>query len=113
MSDLLKVENLNKRFGPRNVLSDVSFSVRPAEVLGLIGPNGAGKTTLFECLAGLLPSDSGVVEFRGEPAAPANRKHSLFYLPDGIRPWADQPVRWVLAFFEALYGRPKGEGAAL
>src|SRR5437016_852240 len=110
---LLTAKGITKRFGPNVVLDNAGFSVRPAEVLGLIGPNGAGKTTLFECLAGLLPTDSGVVEFRGETAPPAHRKHSLFYLPDGIRPWADQPVRWVLAFFAALYGRPKGEGAAL
>src|SRR5437016_4011156 len=110
---LLTAKGITKRFGPNVVLDNAGFSVRPAEVLGLIGPNGAGKTTLFECLAGLLPTDSGVVEFRGEPAPPAHRKHSLFYLPDGIRPWADQPVGWVLAFFAALYGRPQGEGVAL
>jgi ABC-2 type transport system ATP-binding protein len=110
---LLTATGITKRFGPNLALDNVGFSVRPAEVLGLIGPNGAGKTTLFECLAGLLPTDSGVVEFRGKPAPPAHRKDGLFYLPDGIRPWADQPVHWVLAFFEALYGRPRGEGAAL
>jgi ABC-2 type transport system ATP-binding protein len=110
---LLTAKGITKRFGPNLVLDHAGFSVRPGEVLGLIGPNGAGKTTLFECLAGLLPTDSGMVEFRGKPIHPAHRKHALFYLPDGIRPWADQPVHWVLAFFEALYGRPRGEGAAI
>jgi ABC-type multidrug transport system ATPase subunit len=110
---LLKVQGLTKRYGPSTVLEDAAFTVHEGEVLGLIGPNGAGKTTLFECLAGLLPSDAGSVEFRGEPLPAGRRKQSLFYLPDGIRPWADQPVQWVLAFFEALYGRPQGEGAAL
>ena len=70
-------------------------------MLGLIGPNGAGKTTLFECLAGLLPTDGGSVEFRGEPLPAGQRKQALFYLPDGIRPWADQPVHWVLAFLRS------------
>ncbi len=81
--------------------------------MGLIGPNGSGKTTLFECLAGLIPTDSGGVEYQDRPLAPQNRKQALFYLPDGIRPWADQSVNWVLAFFEALHGRPRGEAAAL
>ena len=110
---LLKAQGITKRYAAGTVLEDAGFTVREGEVLGLIGPNGAGKTTLFECLAGLLVADSGSVEFRGETLPPARRRECLFYLPDGIRPWADQPVHWVLAFFEALYGRPRGEGLAL
>ena len=105
MSELLTVENLNKRFGSRSVLSDVSFNVRPGEVLGLIGPNGAGKTTLFECLAGLLPTDDGGVRFRGNQLPSSRRKEALFYLPDAITPWAEQTVKWVLGFFERIYGQ--------
>ncbi len=103
MIDLLTVENLTKKFGPRRVLSDVSFNVRPGEVLGLIGPNGAGKTTLFECLAGLLPTDDGGVRFRGNQLPSSRRKEALFYLPDAITPWAEQTVEWVLGFFERIY----------
>ena len=108
---LLTATGITKRYGTRTVLEDVAFSVREGEVLGLIGPNGAGKTTLFECLAGLLPYDGGAVEFRGRALPAERRKDALFYLPDGIRPWADQPVGWVLGFFEGLYTRPRGEGA--
>jgi len=110
---LLKAQSITKRYGRSTVLEDAGFTVHEGEVLGLIGPNGAGKTTLFECLAGLLPTDGGSVEFRGEPLPAGHRKEALFYLPDGIRPWGDQPVHWVLAFFEALYGRKRGEGASL
>jgi ABC-type multidrug transport system ATPase subunit len=110
---LLTAKGISKRFGPNLALQDAGFSVRDHEVLGLIGPNGSGKTTLFECLAGLIPTDSGEVRFRGQPLAPAHRKQSLFYLPDGIRPWDAQPVAWVLDFFAALHGRPQGAAAAL
>jgi ABC-type multidrug transport system ATPase subunit len=109
---LLRAQGITKRYGNSTVLQDAGFSVYQGEVLGLIGPNGAGKTTLFECLAGLLSTDGGRVEFRGEVLPAGLRKRALFYLPDGLRPWADQPVQWVLAFFEALYARPQGEGAA-
>jgi ABC-type multidrug transport system ATPase subunit len=105
MSELLTVKGLSKYFKRRCVLDEVSFSVRAGEVLGLIGPNGAGKTTLFECLAGLLPANAGVVQFAGIELRPAHRKEQLFYLPDAIYPWAEQSVKWVLEFFEKLYQR--------
>lgn len=110
---LLRVTGITKKFGSSVVLRDAGFSVRDREILGLIGPNGSGKTTLFECLAGMIPADSGAVAFRDRLLGPAHRKQALFYVPDGIRPWTDQSVHWVLAFFEALFARPNGEGASL
>ncbi|MCU1286090.1 MAG: transporter related [Acidobacteriales bacterium] len=109
--DLLSARGVSKRFQSSVVLENVSFSVWEGEVLGLIGPNGAGKTTLFECLAGLIPVDAGEVQFRQQ--ATVSRKNVLFYLPDGIRPWADQTVSWAVSFFEALYGRVSSDSAAL
>jgi ABC-2 type transport system ATP-binding protein len=104
--NLLTVNGISKKFGARAVLQDVSFSVRRGEVLGLIGPNGSGKTTLFECLAGVLPSDGGAVSRNKQALAPGRRKSALFYLPDGVTPWAQQSVNWALGFFERLYAAP-------
>jgi len=109
---LLTVTGLSKRFGTRDVLQNVSFTVEQGEILGLIGPNGAGKTTLFECLAGLTQTNSGEVEFRGRSVPAARRKQALFYLPDAIRPWADQQVAMVLKFFGGLYVRSSDQIAA-
>jgi ABC-2 type transport system ATP-binding protein len=95
---LFEVAGLSKRFGAIAALSGVGFSVRNGEVLGLIGPNGAGKSTLFECLAGVLPSDSGSLKSGGRPLAPHERSSLLFYVPDGIAPWPEQPVAWALDF---------------
>jgi ABC-2 type transport system ATP-binding protein len=61
----IEVEDLTKRFGGTLALSDVSFSVRPAEVLALLGPNGAGKTTLIRVLTTLLAADSGRARVAG------------------------------------------------
>jgi len=109
MNELFRVDQITKRFGNRPVLNEVSFAVREGEVLGLIGPNGAGKTTLFECLAGLLPANGGTVKYREQVLPPLKRKDALFYLPDAIVPWTEQPVRWVLRFFEQLYGGSAAE----
>ena len=64
----LLVSHLHTRYGAFAALNDVSLSLRDGEVLGLIGPNGAGKTTLFECVAGVLPADSGTVTVGGRAA---------------------------------------------
>ena len=101
---LFEVRGLSKRFGHIAALEDVSFHVRAGEVLGLIGPNGAGKSTLFECLAGVLPSDSGTVSARGKSVAVNDRASLLFYVPDGIAPWPEQSVRWALDFTIGFLG---------
>jgi ABC-2 type transport system ATP-binding protein len=101
---IFQVNGLSKRFGSIAALSDVSFEVRAAEVLGLIGPNGAGKSTLFECLGGVLPCDSGEVTAGGRPVGTFERPSLLFYVPDGIAPWPSQSVRWGLDFTIGFFG---------
>ena len=98
------VSHLTKRYGSLTALDDVTFSIRPAEVLGLIGPNGSGKTTLFECLGGVLSFERGTVE----PRVDASGQPLMFYLPDGITPWGDQTVRWMLEFALGYFGGNPG-----
>ena len=61
----LEVVSIAKTYDRRVVLSDVSLSIRPGEVLGLLGPNGAGKTTCFYSIMGLVKPDSGRVMLDG------------------------------------------------
>nr|WP_314361794.1 ABC transporter ATP-binding protein [uncultured Achromobacter sp.] len=65
MPDILKVSNVQRRFGGLKAVDDVSFSVARGDILGLIGPNGAGKTTLFNLLVGLYASQRGRIELDG------------------------------------------------
>lgn len=63
MNAVLKVENLTKKFGELEAVSNVSFEVKEHECLGIIGPNGAGKTTLFNVISGFLRPTAGRVKF--------------------------------------------------
>ena len=87
VSDLnvLKAENITKRFGSRTVVNGVSIEVREGEIVGLLGPNGAGKTTTFYCIVGLVKPDSGKIfigeeEITEDPTYLRARK-GLSYLP--------------------------------
>src|SRR5215470_17684890 len=105
---VFEVEHLSKRFGEIAALADVSLGVRAGEVLGLIGPNGAGKSTLFECLAGVLPCDSGTLRTPAGEVGGRERSALLFYVPDGIAPWASQSLHWVLDYMAGFFGGDAG-----
>lgn len=62
----LEIDTVSKSFGGLKAVSDVSFSMRRDEIIGLIGPNGAGKTTLLRLITGILKADTGTVSFKGQ-----------------------------------------------
>ncbi|MCR5608591.1 MAG: ABC transporter ATP-binding protein [Lachnospiraceae bacterium] len=62
---VLSVENISKKMGKKQILSDVSFETHKGEIFGFLGPNGAGKTTTIKLIAGLLYLDSGKITISG------------------------------------------------
>lgn len=85
MTSDLVVEGLQKSYGARQVVRDVSLQVAGGEVVGLLGPNGAGKTTSFYMIVGLVPSDAGTIKIDGVNISrlPIHRRAvlGLSYLP--------------------------------
>jgi len=65
MKTLIEVKKINKSFGSKQILKDVSFTINEGEILGFIGPNGAGKTTTIKLMLGLQSIDSGEVIIDG------------------------------------------------
>ncbi|WP_237386590.1 heme ABC transporter ATP-binding protein [Xenorhabdus sp. Sc-CR9] len=65
--DLLEAQNLNYFIGQRQIIKDVSLSIRQGEVVAIIGPNGAGKSTLLRLLTGFIPPNSGKCLLKGIP----------------------------------------------
>ncbi len=106
---LLRVDSINKQYADQVVLANVAFDIQAGEIIGIIGPNGAGKTTLLEVLAGILPAESSDVHWLGRLLPPSRRREAMFYLPDGVRPYQDQPVTRVLSFFADVYRRSSDE----
>lgn len=62
---ILEVRELRKRYGDKEAVKGISFSVQKGEVFGILGPNGAGKTTTFEMIEGMRPIDGGTVTIAG------------------------------------------------
>ena len=65
MSEILRLDNVSRRFSGLQALRDVTLGIGKGEVLGLIGPNGAGKTTMVNTVCGVTPANSGKVTFDG------------------------------------------------
>ena len=58
----LKANNLTKSFNGKTVVNNITFEVKPGEIVGLLGPNGAGKTTSFDMVVGLVKPEYGSVQ---------------------------------------------------
>ena len=84
-NSILNVQGLQKSYGARQVVRDVSLHVESGQVVGLLGPNGAGKTTSFYMIVGLGPSDAGTIDLDGVDISrlPIHRRAvlGLSYLP--------------------------------
>jgi ABC-2 type transport system ATP-binding protein len=103
---MIEVSALTKRYGNFTAVRELSFAVRPGEVLGLVGPNGAGKTSTLRCLAGIIPATAGVVRIAGHDIAtdPVAAKRQLAFFPDEPRLFDYLTVRQHLNFVARVYG---------
>lgn len=103
---MIKVQNLVKRFGPREAVRGVSFEVRPGDVLGFLGPNGAGKTTTMRMITGYLPPTSGSAWINGINVAdqPVEARRLIGYLPENAPSYGDMTVEEFLRFIASMRG---------
>lgn len=110
----LQARHLQKSYGKRQVVKDVSLTVRPGEVVGLLGPNGAGKTTSFYMIVGLLRASAGDITIDGESVEhmPIHRRArlGLGYLPQEASIFrklnVEDNVRAVLELQRDAAGKP-------
>jgi ABC-2 type transport system ATP-binding protein len=111
---VIEVTGLSKAFGTFTAVRDLSFAVRPGEVLGLVGPNGAGKTTTLRAIAGIIPPTTGHVSLDGHDlrTAPLQAKRVLAFFTDEPRLFEYLTVRQHLNFVARLYAVADHEAIA-
>ncbi len=74
---ILSLQNINKSFGPIDVLHDINLEVKAGEVLCLLGDNGAGKSTVIRLLSGVHQPSSGRMVMDGKPVRFANPREAV------------------------------------
>lgn len=109
--DMLTLSHVKKRFGKKEVLQDVSFSVPENTVFGFVGQNGAGKTTAMKLILGLLSCDEGRITVNGSAVRYGNTHTNRFigYLPDVPEFYSYMTPAEYLAFCGEITGMPKPE----
>src|SRR5690606_22906454 len=103
---ILEFQNVSKSFSEKNILENISFSVRQGEIFGLLGPNGAGKTTLIRLLLDILRPDSGEIRVFGDLLSPA-AKDRIGYLPEERGLYRKIKLLDMLVYLAQLKGMPK------
>ena len=108
ITSLIEADHLNKRFGEKVAVADVSFSVRSGEIFGFLGPNGAGKTTTIKMIVGLLKPSSGTARVAGfdVQSQPLLAKAASGYVPDEPNLYSKLSGRELLRFVGDLYELP-------
>ena len=103
MVDELTLTGVNRTFGGRSALTDVSFTVRPGRMTGFVGANGAGKTTAMRIILGVLAADSGTVALGGtELTLPVRRRFG--YMPEERGLYPKMKIAEQLVYLGRVHG---------
>ncbi|MCC0665930.1 ABC transporter ATP-binding protein [Clostridioides sp. ZZV15-6597] len=104
--DIVKVNNITKRFNDKLALDNISFSVKEGEIFGLIGPNGAGKSTLINIITNLTLPNSGNIQINGVDlsANPMSAKSIIGLVPQELAVMETLTPFDNLEYFGAFYG---------
>jgi ABC-2 type transport system ATP-binding protein len=100
---VLKIENLQKSYGSRQVLKGLNFQIPPGDIYGLLGANGAGKTTTINLICNLLRADKGSISICDRPVSNATKK-SIGIAPQENLLYKTLTCEENLDFFARIYG---------
>lgn len=100
---MLKIKNLSKSYGKRQVLQDLSLHIPVGEIYGLLGPNGAGKTTVINIICNLLKADQGEIKINSQPVSEVTKK-LIGVAPQENLLYKSLSCEENLNFFARIYG---------
>lgn len=106
MTEIVKVQGLQKKFGKFQALRDVSFTIKSGEVVGFIGPNGSGKSTTIRTLLGIIKRDSGIAEIFGKDVWKDSLEihKRISYVPGDVALWGNLTGGEIIDLFIKLHG---------
>ena len=102
---MIQVKNLDKSYGDKKAVKDLSLEIKSGELFGFLGPNGAGKTTTIKMITGLLPPDRGQVSINGYDIEKESikAKSQFGYLPEEMNLFENLTGRHYLNFIGDMY----------
>ena len=104
---MLRIQGVDRSFGDRKVLDDVTFTVERGRLTGFVGGNGAGKTTTMRIILGVLAADRGEVTLDGHPLQPEDRV-DFGYMPEERGLYPKMRVAEQIAYLGRLHGLERG-----
>ncbi|GAA4479325.1 ATP-binding cassette domain-containing protein [Enteractinococcus fodinae] len=104
MAIVIRLDNVTKSFGDHQVLTDMSFAIKPGIMTGFVGGNGAGKTTAMRIIIGVLNQDSGTITVDDEPITAGYRAH-IGYMPEERGLYPKMKVLDQLVYLAQLHGK--------
>lgn len=106
MTEIVKLQGVQKRFGKFQALKDVTFAVNAGEVVGFIGPNGAGKSTTIRALLGIIKRDAGKAEIFGKDVWKDSLEihKRISYVPGDVALWGSMTGGEIIDLFIKLHG---------
>lgn len=106
LKQIIKIENLRKKFGDIIAVDDISFNVETGQMFGFVGPDGAGKSTTIKILCGLLSPDEGTVNIFGMDIFSNKKKiqNNIGYLSQKFTLYGDLTVDENIEFFAKIHG---------
>lgn len=106
MTEIVKIQGLQKYFGKFQALKDVSFTVNAGEVVGFIGPNGAGKSTTIRALLGIIKRDAGEATIFGKDVWNESLEihKRISYVPGDVTLWGNLTGGEIIDLFIKLHG---------
>ena len=104
---MIQLQAVDKFFGHKQVLKQISLTIKPGEVVGLLGPNGAGKTTSLKLITGILPPSAGKVNINGfDPLIDYQVRQQIGFLPENNPLYEDMTVADWLHFWARIKFKP-------